>query len=76
MLLHADRPLKQLSDLDIRKAIAHHRRAIAALDNRHTFEGISRRSAEKIILRFESELRALHDELGRRHLEPRPRRKV
>lgn len=56
------------SDFEIRRAIAHHRRAIQALRDKRSFRGIDPTVADRILARLESDLRALHDELGRRRM--------
>lgn len=57
------------SDFEIRRAIAHHRRAIQALRDKRSFSGIDPTVADRILTRLETDLRALHDELGRRRMQ-------
>lgn len=61
-------PVWHLSVLEIRRAIAHHRRAIDALHNRESFQGIHSVTAERLAANLERDLRRLEDELGRRRL--------
>ena len=68
--MHAsdENPVWHLSVLEIRRAITQHRRAIDALHNRETFQGIQAATAERLAAHLERELRRLEDELGRRRL--------
>lgn len=59
---------RPFSVLEIRRAIAHHRRAIQALHDRSAFQGIHVNTAEHLIEKLESDLRRLEDELGRARL--------
>ena len=60
------------TDFEIRRAIAHHRRAIQALRDQRSFQGIDPTVADRILDRLEKDLRALHDELGRRRMQFEP----
>lgn len=68
MLLQDANSIGHFSDLEIRRAIAHHRRAIRALHDRDAFTGIKGATSEKVIKRLQKDLSRLHDELGRRRM--------
>ncbi len=68
MLLQDAHPIGRFSDLEIRRAIAHHRRAIRALHDRDSFTGINGTTSEKVIDRLQQDLCRLQDELGRRRM--------
>lgn len=59
-------PDRSLSVLEIRRGIARHRRALKALLDRQTFQGIPSSTAQHLAQRLEDDLRALESELGRR----------
>lgn len=61
-------PARPFSVLEIRRAIAHHRRAIDALHDGTSFQGLQLDTAERLIRSLEADLRQLEDELGRRRM--------
>ena len=61
----AGSPVRRFSVLEIRRAIAHHRRAIQALYDQSAFQGIDAATTDQLISKLETDLRRLEDELGR-----------
>lgn len=64
----ADPTARRFSVLEIRRAIAHHRRAIQALHDQNAFQGIHASTAAELVHKLERDLRRLEDELGRARL--------
>lgn len=66
MLSSNSQRAQQFSDHEIQRAIRHHRRALSALQDRNTFEGIRDTTAGHLIERLQQDLRHLEEELERR----------